>query len=225
MRTISGAESSALAQRSVALRDLVWITAKDRTTGSAQSVGFWNDVGTVTLSVIDPLTGASVARTFVGAGSLLGIDDIAASADLSIKQITVRLSGVNATVAQAVRGYDPRLAPIQIHRLIINPASGAPYAAARARFVGFVERVDIIDPPPGGQGLVTVTAVSQLRELTRANPDMTSSESQKLRLGTDRFLEFANDVSKWRIMWGALSVKAGKKNKKNKDGGKGGKDK
>lgn len=218
MRTLSAAESSAIVARSVAFRNLVWITAKDRTTGALNSLGFWDDVGNLSVTVVDPFTGNNAARTFIGAGSLLGVDDVAASADLSVKQIKIKLSGINASVAQAVRGYDARLAPIQLFRLILNPTSGTAVAPARARFVGFVETVEINDPSPGGQGEVTVTAVSQLRELSRANPDMTSSESQKMRLAGDRFLEFANDVSTWRIMWGALSIKAArKKNKKDRD--------
>jgi len=219
MRTLSTAERDALAERSISLRNLVWITAKDRETGAKHSIGFWDDVGTVTHSVVDALTGVAVARTFIGAGSLMHVEDIAASADLSIKAVRIELSGIDANVADTVRGYESRLAPIQIYRTILNPATGAAYASARARFVGIVDTLEIKDPKPGERGGVTLQAVSQLRELARANPDMTSHDSQKRRLSTDAFYQFANDVVKWRIMWGAHSIVAGgKKNKKERRG-------
>ena len=219
MRTLSAAETTALAARTVALRNLVWLTAKDRTTAAKQSLGFWDDVGTITHQVIDPFTGATVSRTFTGAGSLLTLEDIALSADLSVKGLRVELSGINSQVAQAVRGYDTRLAPIQIFRVILNPASGAAYAPARARFVGIVDSLEIVDPRPGGQGRIVLQAASQFRELARANPDMTSGASQVLRLATDKFYQYTNDVPKWQVMWGAHSV--GVKKKDKKDRGKG----
>jgi hypothetical protein len=144
---------------------------------------------------------------------------VVATAELSVREIVIRLSGVDATVANAVRGYDARLAPIQIYRLMLNPASGAPIAAARARFVGIVDRITINDPRRGGRGNVVLQAVNQLRELSRANPDMTSDDSQKDRAEptTDRFYEYTNQIANWTIAWGALSLKAQKRNKKKKD--------
>jgi hypothetical protein len=219
MKSLSAAELSALAARSLAFRNLVWITAKNRTTGALTPFGFWDDVGTRALQVIDVLTGATVTRNFVGAGSLLQIDDVVATSELQVRELVIRLSGVDATVANAVRGYDARLAPIQVYRLMLNPASGAPIAAARARFVGIVDSLKINDPTRGGQGNVIVSAASQMRELSRANPDMISDPSQKQRAEgtgkpTDRFYQYTNEIANWSIAWGALSPKAQRRNKK-----------
>jgi hypothetical protein len=104
MKSLSAAELSALAARSLAFRNLVWITAKNRTTGALTPFGFWDDVGTRALQVIDVLTGATVTRNFVGAGSLLQIDDVVATSELQVRELVIRLSGVDATVANAVRG-------------------------------------------------------------------------------------------------------------------------
>lgn len=223
MKALTGAELAALAQRALSFRNLIWITAKDRDTGVAQSVGFWNDVGTLSIPVHDALTGAIVARPFVGAGSLLDIDDVVSTAELSVRELTVRLSGVDATVALAVRGYEARLAPVQVYRLLLSPADGNPVAPARARFVGIIDSLTINDPPRGGQGNVTLNLVSQMRELTRANPDMISDDSQKARatsLGKppDRFYEYTNAIPNWTIAWGTLSIKAQRRRaKKDKD--------
>jgi hypothetical protein len=223
VRSLSATELSALTQRAVALRNLVWITVKNRDTGAKVSFGFWDDVGTVAHQIIDGITGGLSVQVFTGAGSLLQIEDIASAADLSIKTVRIRLSGINSQVANAVRGYDPRLAPIQIYRVILNPATGNAYAPARARFVGVVDELTIVDPRSGEQGKIEAIAVSQFRESARANPDMTSNESQKLRgtrhipsVGEDKFYKYANDVTTWEIMWGANSLKVDKKDKDDK---------
>lgn len=222
MKSLNSAEVTALAQRALSFRNLVWITAKDRSTGALNSLGFWDDVGTRSLQVYDGYTGAIVTRSFVGAGSLLRVDDVVSTAELAVRELTITLSGVDDTVAQAVRGYDARLAPIELYRLILSASTGNPVSPARARFVGIIDSLTINDPERGGLGLVTLQAVSQMRELTRANPDMTSDDSQKERatdlgIATDRFYEYSNAVTKWQIAWGQLSLKAQKKNKKDKD--------
>lgn len=222
MKALTAAETAALAARALAFRNLVWITAKDRNTGAPTSFGFWDDVGTRALQVIDALTGTAVTRTFTGAGSLLTIDDLVATSELAVQTFMIRLSGVDARVANAVRGYDARLAPIQVYRLMLNPASGAPIAAARARFVGIVDTLTINDPRRGAQGVIELTAVNQMRELSRANPDMISDDSQKARAiapaTTDRFYQYTNAVANWTVAWGALSVREQRqRNKKKKD--------
>jgi hypothetical protein len=223
MKQLTSGELSALAQQSVSLRNLVWIVAKNRTTGAKQSMGFWNDVGTRGISVIDALTGQTVTRNFIGAGSLLNVDDVVATAELQVRELQVVLSGIDANVANAVRGYDARLAPCQVYRLMLNALTGNPVAPARCRFVGVVDSLVINDPRPGGQGRVTLQLVSQMRELSRANPDMTSDDSQKGRaagagLTTDRFYQYANAITKWTVAWGAMSLKGQRKqNKKDKD--------
>lgn len=222
MKALGANEINALAATMVSLRNLIWITVKDRATGAKASTGFWDDVGTVSLQVYDAFTGGVAVRTFFGAGSLLQVDDIVNSAELAVQELTIRLSGIDEQVSIAVRGYDTRLAPIQVYRLIQSPSSGQPYAPARPRFVGVVDNAKIIDPRRGSTGGITLTCVNQMRELSRANPDMTSDESQKERAtvqgyDSDKLYEFANAVTKWQIAWGTLSVKNDKDDKKDKD--------
>lgn len=217
MRALVASETAALAARNVMARSLIWITAKDRITLVAQSIGFWDDLGTANMQVTDALTGLAVSRNFVGAGALLGVDDIPMTADMAIKEITVVLSQIDANVAQTVRGYDARLAPIQIYRGLFNPTTHVLVAPARCRFVGIVDAIDIADPADKQEGSITLKCVSQLRELTRSNPSMASDEDQKRRSATDRFLRFSNGVGDWDVAWGQISTGANKnKNKKDK---------
>jgi len=214
MRALVAAETSALGARKVRARNLVWITAKDRITLIPSSIGFWSDVGTVSMQVRDALTGLAIARTFVGAGALLGIDDIVLSSQLAVQEITLTLSQIDANVAETVRGYDPRLGPIQIYRGLFNPDTHNLVAPARCRFVGFIDAIDIVDPKDKQAGSITVRAVSQLREMTRSNPAMGSDEDQKARFAGDRFFKFAGAVQDWEVAWGQQAVKPGKKGRK-----------
>jgi hypothetical protein len=214
MKTLTDSETAAIAARSVKARNFLWLTVKDRTTGVPTSAGFWDDLGTISAKVADVLTGGEATRTFTGAGAMLGLEDVPLTADLSIKSVTIHLSQIDAAVASAVRGYDPRLGPIQIYRGLFNPTNWSLVAAARCRFVGVVDSIDIVDPEDKGAGRITIKAVSQLRELTRSNPATGSDEDQKTRLSTDRFFRFAGAVSEWEVAWGQRNLKVGRKDKR-----------
>jgi hypothetical protein len=207
MRALTPEETAALASRRLRARNLVWITAKDRVTEAAQSIGFWDDVGTVSMQVRDALAGLVVARTFIGAGGLLGVEDVPLTSDLAIHEVSLTLSQIDATVAQTVRGYDPRLGPIQVYRGLFNPDTHALVAPARCRFVGFVDAIDIVDPSDKREGRIEIRAVSQLREMTRSNPSMGSDEDQKARSSGDRFFRYAGAVSEWSVAWGQDKIK------------------
>jgi len=202
MRTLDAGVVTALQARTLRARNLFWFTVKDRDTDAPTSLGLWNEVGTVTLNVIDAYTGSSTARTFYGAGSLIDIPDIPLTADLTVREIGITLNGIDDVVANAIRGYEPKLAPVQIYRALFNVNSWTLVAPAVPRFVGFIDTLTINTPPEGEFGSIAVKLVSQLRELTRANPDVRSDESQRARSTGDRFFEYAEEVGEWKQWWG-----------------------
>jgi hypothetical protein len=209
VKALHSSEIAALADPdALVVRWLMWVTAKDRDTGEAASVGFWNDVGIRAFNVIDALTGSVVSRTFYGSGSLIQIGDLVQSADLTINSVTVDLSAIDAVVEQALRGYDPRLAPVQIYRLLLDKDTMAPVYAARAVFVGMVDLAPITTPAVGGEGGVKLTLVSQIAELTRTNPAMRADDSQLERSDTDSFYKRVHQMTRRPIFWGREKGKA-----------------
>lgn len=202
MRSIDSATIAYLQARAgVVARQLLWIVAKNRDTGDPEEIGFWDDLDTLTMSVISGEDGSTVSRTYIGAGALLEIDAIPLVSDLSVRTISVSLSGVSTEVAEAVRTYDPRLAAVEIHRALFDTETRELIAPPIPHFVGRINRLDIPTPEVGGDAVITAEVVSHTRELTRSNPAKRSDETQKLRSG-DRFRRYTGVANKWDVFWG-----------------------
>lgn len=211
MRDVDSDTLAALQSRILVPRDFIWLTAKDRSTGDPETAGFWNDVGSITASVVDGETGGAVSRVFKGSGNLIAMDDLPLTSDISIRNFTATLSQVSADVAQMVRGYDLKGAPTQIHRGLLDPVTRLLVAPALPRFVGYVDSLVINTPPAALDGTpqfgsIVLTLASHTRELTRFNTDKRSDASQQLRQSGDRFFQYADTMGKRPIFWG---VKAG----------------
>jgi hypothetical protein len=203
MRDLDAAEIAAIAARAVVARDLVWITAKDRSTGDPVSRGFWNEVRTQDITVRDGRTGALVSRTFVGIGRALAIGAIPLTADISVRDVEIALPHLDATVALLVRGYDVRNAALQVYRGYFDPATRTLVAPPKPRFVGAVDGAPIATPKAGEEGAVTLRCVSTTRELTRTNPEVRSHASQQARTaGADDFYIDTGVVGEWEMFWG-----------------------
>jgi len=202
MRDLDTAEIAAIQARTVVARDFLWVTAKNRATGAAEDLGFWNDIMTVTASVKDGRTGDLVDRSFTGVGLAMTIGTVPLVADITVRTLDIVLPQLDAVVAQLVRTYDVRGAPLQLYRGYLDPATRVLVAAAKPRFVGYVDGAPIETPKEGDEGSITLHCVSTTRELTRANADVRSHESQLARSAGDWFYKDVNLVGDWDIAWG-----------------------
>ncbi|KQV31152.1 hypothetical protein [Rhizobium sp. Root1204] len=189
------------ARKGVIPRNFVWISAKNRETGAVESAGFWNGLDTVDVTVISGTTGEEVTRTYTAWGSLLKIDPIQRSPEITIRTIKLTLSQISPAVQQLFRGYDTRLAPIEIHRGFLDLDSHLIIAPPVIRFIGWINKAPIMTPIVKGEGSVTVDVVSHSRMLTRTNTAKRSDESQKLRSG-DRFRRYSSVADQWDFWWG-----------------------
>jgi hypothetical protein len=203
MRALDSAELAAITQRGIVARDFVWVTAKDFTTGDPFSAGFWSDAVPVTCDVVDGRTGVTQSRDFYGVGNAMDIGSIPLTADVTVRSVDIELPAIDAVVAILVRGYDVRNAPMQLYRGYFDPATRVLLAAAKPRFVGYVDGSPIITPAEGGNGSVTLNCVSTTRELTRASTESRSFESQQARTGgSDAFYKDTAVVGDWILFWG-----------------------
>lgn len=209
MRNVDGATYAHLQARAGTIpRDFLWLTGRNRESGLPESVGFWNDLDTVAVTVISGETGLPVARSYTGSGSLISSDPIPLTSDLTIRTIRIRLSQVNEAVIAAIRGYDPRLARVEFHRGLLDPETRNLVAAPLPHFVGFVNAAPIKTPPPGQVGDITISVVSHARELTRTNAAKKSDETQKRRSGC-RFRRYSTVAGNWEFWWGEKKGRAG----------------
>lgn len=208
MKTISPANQAALAARRLLPRDFLTITARNRSTGQPETVGFWSDLSNVSALVIDPDTQQPVMRTFYGAGALIQISDIPAVAGISIQRVTIQMSQLDEQVEAAVRLYDVKQAPVQIHTGLLDPDSRKLVDPAETLFVGFIDEVVITTPAEGAEGGVTITCTSHTQELTRSNPETRSHEDQQIRAPGDDFFIDAAVCGDWDHHWGATKGKS-----------------
>lgn len=204
-RTLSSENLAALSARTLVPRDFIWFVARDRDTGDFVTDGMWSDVGTVTAPVLNPDTGLSEDRVFAGSGTLIQCDDIPLVANMTVQTVTVRMSQVDDRVTQLVRDYDIKQARVEIYRGLLDPASRSMVSPAMCRFVGFVDKIEIMTPSENEDGSVTLSCVSHTQEMTRSNPDTRSDASQRLRSATDDFFVDASVVGDWEHFWGRTS--------------------
>lgn len=203
MRFFDSQELSALSARSIVARDILWVTAKDRGSGAPVNYGFSSLVRNLSIPVLDGRTNATVSRTFVGLGAALKIEQIPLTSDLTVRQIHMELPMQNPVVEEFARQADPRSAPCQVYRLLFNPDTMVSLAAAKPRFVGYVDTAPITTPQAQGQGSLRLVAVSITRELTRESTDVRSHESQLKRSGdADDFYLHTSVVGDWELFWG-----------------------
>lgn len=201
-RSVSAENQTALAARLLVARDFVWFVVRDRTTGDPVTDGYWSDLGTVTASIVDPDTGGTISRTWVGASGLISISDIPLVTGLTVQNITITLSQASARVNDLLRTYDCKQGRVEVYRGLFDPVSRVMVAPALSRFVGTIDEAPITTPKEGDSGAVTLTCTSHTQEMTRSNPDTRSDASQRLRGATDNFYQDTAVVRAWEHFWG-----------------------
>ncbi|SOC48433.1 hypothetical protein SAMN05892877_1653 [Rhizobium subbaraonis] len=182
-------------------RAFVWISAKNRETGSIETVGFWNGLDSVEVSVISGVTGSPVSREYHAAGSLLDVGPITRTPELEVRTLRISLSQISEAVQLAVRGYDVRHAPIEIHEGYLDRESRLLIAPPIIDFVGWINGAPINTPAAGGKGSIMLDCVSHSRMLTRTNPAKKSHETQKRR-SNDQFRKYNSVANQWQYWWG-----------------------
>jgi hypothetical protein len=205
MRSLSAENVAALGARELVPADFFWIEVRDRFTGAVVADGQWSGPGVRTFQVINPRTGGIDTRTFYGSGSLVSISDIPLVHNITVQTATVKMSQINDRVEELVRQYDAQQAPVQIFRGLFNPQTRQLVAPALARFVGFVDKLQIKTPSENEDGGLTLTCTSHTQEMTRFNSDTRSHESQQLRLPGDAFFKDVAVVGDWEQSWGKES--------------------
>ncbi len=205
MRPLDAAAQTALEQRAISIRDFIWLTVKDRSTGDPYSEGYWSDLTTVSAEVIDPETGIDEYRTFFGAGNLIDVSPIILAANLTSQTLTVTCSQVGRA-NELVRDYDAKQGRIEVYRGLFTPGGVAQISAAYPRFVGFIDDLDIKTPPENDAGEIIMTCISHSQELGRSNPATRSDAMMDQRSSGDTFRQHVASVGKWEMRWGVKNI-------------------
>lgn len=204
MRSLASAIDTALNRREIMARTFVTMKAKDRQTGADAFLYIWDDVGPVTISVLDGETLAPVSRTYTGSAGLVAISAIPLTNDLSVRQVTASLNVVNAEIDTALRAYDVKGAYVEIHRGMYNPITYTLEADAVPRFVGFVDSCRINTGAAGEPSSADVVMFSLADELTVGSTEKRALSSQQLRSPTDDFHKFCSTAQEIPVFWGQM---------------------
>ncbi|MFN4172709.1 MAG: hypothetical protein ACK4GW_13245 [Pseudorhodobacter sp.] len=198
MRAFSTATASYLAQARAGgfvARLLFWVAARNRTTGEVETIGIWNGRRDRAFTI------GGATRTYKGAGGLLSVDPIVYIKGLGVQMQRARLSPIDEEVELLIRGYDARLAPVEIHRALFDPQSRALVDEPHRVFRGRIDKAPVTVPELGGEMSVEITMASSARDLTRTLALRKSDEAQQLRSG-DRFLRYADISGQVQTWWG-----------------------
>jgi len=185
----------------IAPRYLVSISARPLAGGDPVQFCFWNGLLPLDIAVIGGRTGELETRTFQADNSLLEVGKIKLTSDLTIRPATFRLNPAHAAVKAMTAGYSLRLAPVEIHRGLLDVDTRLLVAPPRCRFLGFVETMPRRKAAAGEVGSLTFNCISETVQLTRTNPSKRSDETQRLRSG-DRMMKYAEVAAEWEIPWG-----------------------
>ncbi|WP_375227495.1 hypothetical protein [Roseobacter sp. S98] len=175
---------------------LVWITARDRTSGNPVSVGFWTGADHRILSI------GGVQRTYYGAGALLKVAPLVSNSGVSVRITRLTFSPVSEELRFAVRGYETKDAPVEIHIANFDPLTGVLIAEPLRRFKGFVKGLSFPRPAVGDEALCEVSVKSAAEVLTRTLPLKKSQAALEARLPGDGFRRHAEVSGSIETVWG-----------------------
>jgi hypothetical protein len=191
---------SAAPHEGLAPRQFVWMTVRRRDNGNLVNFGVWNGSVPVTLDVVSGDTGLIVSRLYEP-GALKTVEKVRLTTGLRYKPWSFTLDKNHPRIKLALREYDPRMGPVEYHRVPLSMASRRPVAPPRCRFIGIMEVPEFTRPKANGEGGVVISCIGATAELSKPNPAKRSVESTQRRAG-DLHSRYAPTCHEWDIKWG-----------------------
>lgn len=197
MRALDPAVLTLLQRRQGLLTHImIWITAKNRTTGEAESIGLWTGADHQEFVI------GGQARTYYGAGSMIGMDALTARAGLEVRMHKVTVSALTPEVVTALRVYEPRLAPVQVHELYCDPTTELAVADPVRVFKGVIMEAPITQGADGGESVAEITMASAAWALTNGLTIKRSNGALVARAAGERFREYVDLGRAVETVWG-----------------------
>jgi hypothetical protein len=155
------------------VRWLVWARPIDRDTGLRVGIGFWTGIDEYTRNI------ASEDRLYYAAP--LEIPPMRTSKGLDVQMIDIGMA-VTAEAEFLVRGYEPRLAPLDIHIEVTDPRDNS-LLERSLQWRGTIDTVDMPTPALGGERMMTVRCATTARRGTLTRQGLKSHQTQVRRSG------------------------------------------
>ncbi len=197
MRAYSPTTAAYFAARSpIMAHVLIWVSARNRDTGAVEEIGFWTGADHQSFTI------SGAARTYYAAGALLSVDPLKWRTGLTVRTQRVTFSQVAPEVQQLIRGYEPRHAPVEMHRALFDPLSEGLINTPHLLLRGYIDKVTVTTPVKGKAGDVTVEIASAARALTRPLNRHRSDAALTVRAAGDTFRKYASTTDKIDVPWG-----------------------
>lgn len=174
---------------------LLWVSARNRQSGQEETLGLWTGDDHQDFVI------GGQTRTYFGAGNVLDLGGITSQAGLEVRMQRFRLNALTDEVAMLLRGYDPRLAPVEVHRALFSPDTLQLVAEPHRLFTGYVDEAPIQTAAKGGTSSAELVAGSSARSLTIPLSFRKSDQTQRSRSG-DRFRRYIDVSSQVDVWWG-----------------------
>lgn len=201
--TYDPATIAALASGAIVVRDFLHIAGKTNG-GAAAAFNYWDGEDNVAVNVVPAGGTTPVSRNFVGGGTLLGVPPIVDAIGLEARSITFGLdhiSDVLGSPMDMVYGNNVRVARVELHRALFDPATWNLVALPHLLFAGRVDGAAVDDAAAGGEGGLSLEAQSSAIDLTRISHAMESDEQLRRRAG-DRFRRYGDTAAQIDRWWG-----------------------
>jgi len=203
MRNLPTSVKTHLAQSSAFdVHVLIWLTARNRTTGLPESLGIWTGADHQTITVDGD------SRTYYGVGALLDVEPFNSRAALEERSWSVSVSPLHAAVVEAIRTYDARLAPVEAHEWYFDPETNTAVADPIRAFRGTVMVIDMPTPELGQEAAAKIQCVSDAWRLTRGLTLKRSNEALLTRAPTDKIRQY-NSLVGIETAWGESKASDG----------------
>jgi len=177
----------------------VWITARNRATGAAETLGLWSGDDHATLSIDGEV------RTYLGAGELLDAAALIYEPGAEVRRWRVQFSGASPALRAAWQTYDAHKAPVVAHQILRRARTHALVGTPRRLIEGEIEDIDAGRPAQGEAHVVTVIVASKQRRMHIPLPALKSDAQQSLRLlpggAPDRLRRHAGATGLKPVQW------------------------
>ena len=192
----------ALASGAIVVREI--LTVKGKTLGgSAAEFVYWTGEDNIAVNVVPAGETTPVSRNAVGGGTLLDVPAIVDAIGVEARSITFGLDHISAAAGgpmDMVFGNNVRVARVEMHRALFDPATWNLVSTPVLMFSGRVDGASVDDAAAGGEGGLSLEVVNSAIDLTKTNPAMESHEQSKLR--GDHFRHWGDSAATVETWWG-----------------------
>lgn len=174
----------------------IWTAGRDRDTNIVEHFGFWSGPEDINLNIDGQL------RTYHGAGSLISIPPQQSQIGLNVRTTRIKLSPLHPQILQAIRGYDPRGLPVELHVIYFRPGGGdmigAPVQVGYTQVAGLT----ITEPAPGQEASCELAVQSRAAYLAKPLHLRKSDAALQRRAPGDAFRRYVDVSGTVETVWG-----------------------